>query len=167
MPLLATAAQLTAPWTSLYDDSPWLQTAVLYAHLAGVLVGGGFALAADQATIRAARAMSWSRRRRQLALLRRTHAPVLLGLGLAVASGLLLLAADVERYGVSPAFWVKMLLVVLLLANGAMLARGEQQLRAMGSEALHGWRPLRAAAIRSASLWLAVLLAGTYLLTGN
>lgn len=167
MSLLTSAAELTAPWTSVYDDSPWLQTAVLFLHLAGVLVGGGYALVADQATIRAAQAMSWTRRRRQLALLRRTHAPVLLGLGVAAVSGVLLLAADVERYGTSPAFWIKMALVALLLTNGAVLGRCERHLRALGEEAGHGWSPLRAAAMRSMSLWMAVLLAGTYLLTGN
>lgn len=167
MSLLGIAASLTAPWTSVYDDSPWLQTLVTFAHLAGVLVGGGFALAADQATIRAARAISWTRRKRQLAQLRRTHAPVLFGLGIAFASGVLLLAADVERYGASPAFWVKMALVALLLANGAVLGRCERRLRALGDDAARGWSALRAASIRSMSLWLAVLLAGTYLLTGN
>ncbi|MDP9349822.1 MAG: hypothetical protein M3P24_11895, partial [Gemmatimonadota bacterium] len=48
--------RLAGPWASLYNDSPPLQTVVLFAHLAGMLVGGGFALAADRATLRAAHA---------------------------------------------------------------------------------------------------------------
>lgn len=163
LPILA---GLLEPWANVYDDRPWLQTAVTFVHLAGVMVGGGFALAADRATL-AAVPDDGAARRRHLDALRRTHPPVLAGLGLATVSGLLLLAADVERFGESRAFWIKMLLLVLLLANGALLARAERRLHALDELAPASWRPLRAAAGRSLVLWLAVLLAGTSLLTGN
>jgi hypothetical protein len=35
-------ARLTQPWASLYNDSPALQTAVTFLHLAGIFLGGGF-----------------------------------------------------------------------------------------------------------------------------
>lgn len=165
MELVATIAGLLEPWTNVYDDSPWLQTVITFLHLAGVLVGGGFALAADYATFGATRDDD-AARRRHLVFLRHAHCPVLVGLGLAAASGLLLLAADVERFGTSPAFGIKMGLLALLLVNGAVLTRTEHRLRTVDNAAPESWRPLRAAAGRSMFLWLAVLLAGTFLLTG-
>ncbi len=51
------AVRLTELWASLYNDFPPLQTVVLFLLLSGLLVGGGFALATDRATLRAARAV--------------------------------------------------------------------------------------------------------------
>lgn len=150
-------------WSGVYNATRVLQVGTTFAHLGGLLVGGGFAIATDAATLRAARA-AMARRRRQLAYIHGIHRPVLLGLGLTLASGLLMFAADVETFAASRVFWVKMLLVALLLANGAVMARTETTLRAGSAVADRGWRVLRASAYCSLTLWLAAALAGTLLM---
>lgn len=151
--------RLTESWASLYNDAPLLQTMVLFAHLAGLLGGGGFALAADRATLRIASATP-ADRLRHLSELRAVHRPVLVGLVLTFFSGLLMLGADLEIYLDSRVFWVKMVLIGLLVANGyalrhagALLHRGRED----------GWGRLRTASAASSAPWLAVVLAGTWL----
>lgn len=161
--------QLSAPWAARYGDSAALATAITFLHLAGVLVGGGMALAADRATLRAARADA-AARARLLDDLALTHRPVLLGLGVAAASGVLLLAADLETYLGSPLYWAKMGLVLALLANGAVLTRAERSLRASGGEAVPehpAWRVLGRTAHASRALWLLTLLAGVAVLNAG
>jgi uncharacterized membrane-anchored protein len=155
--------RLTEPWASLYNDSPSLQTAVLFAHLAGMLVGGGFALAADRATLRASRAEA-AERDRYLSELRAAHRPVLAGLAVTFVSGVPMLVADLETYLGSGVFWTKMGLIVLLLANGyAIRYAGTLLSRDPGG----AWGRLRAAAMASFVLWLAVVLAGTGLTSAS
>ncbi len=159
---LATFAE---PWQSVYSDSAPIATAVLFVHLAALVVGGGFALAADRGTLWAWRGEP-DDRTRHLTLLRLTHGPVLAALGAAFVSGVLLFLADVEAYATSPLYWAKMALVFLLLANGFAMSRTENVLRAdrareAGVERL--WRRLRAHALLSAVLWLVTVLAGTAL----
>lgn len=161
--------RLTAPWAAQYSDSPAVATAVVFLHLAGVLMGGGTALTADRATLRAVGADA-AARARLLDDLARAHRPVLLGLGLAALSGVLLLAADLETYLGSPLYWAKMGLVLLLLANGAVLARAERSLRAVhgGAAPEHpGWRVLGRTAYASRALWLLTLLAGVAVLNAG
>jgi hypothetical protein len=141
---------------------PTLQAMMTFAHLGGFLLGGGFAIAADAATIRAARGTE-PRRRRQLTYIRGIHRVVLIGLAVTLASGLLMLAADLETLAVAPVFWAKMTIVCLLLANGGIIARVESLLRAGTEEADRQWRRMRSAALRSFALWFAAVLAGTLL----
>src|SRR5215212_274602 len=88
-------ARLAEPWNSLYSDSKVVSSAVLFLHLVPLLLAGGAALAADRATIRAARG-TVDDRARQLVDLGRTHAVVLGGLALSFASGVLLFLSDVD-----------------------------------------------------------------------
>ncbi|MFN2566727.1 MAG: hypothetical protein ABR499_17155 [Gemmatimonadaceae bacterium] len=141
---------------------PSLQAVVTFAHLGGFLLGGGFAIAADAATIRAARGRE-PRRRRQLAYIHGIHRLVLAGLGVTLASGVLMLAADLETLVVSSIFWAKMTIVVLLLANGGIIVRTESALRAGTEKADREWERMRSAALRSFALWFAAVLAGTLL----
>jgi len=141
---------------------PSIQAVVTFAHLGGFLLGGGFAIAADAATIRAARGIE-PRRRRQLAYIRGVHRVVLIGLGVTLVIGLLMLAADLEALAASPIFWVKIALVMLLLANGGVIARTESVLRGGTAEADRYWGRMRSAALRSFVLWFAAVLAGTLL----
>ena len=166
MHLLAPLVRLAEPWAQLYGNVPAIQTATAFAHFGGLLLGGGFAIAADGATIRAARRHE-TRRRRQLAYIHGVHRLVLVGLGLTFASGLLLFAADVESLAASPVFWAKMAVVALLLVNGGVMARTESSLRAGNSDVERGWRRLRVAAACSFALWFAALLAGTLLVNAG
>lgn len=168
--LLARLAEAVAPWQSLHADSAAVSSAVLFAHLGGLLIGGGLAVAADRATLRlglpqagdgADRAAD---RARHAAELHALHRPVLAALSLMLGSGVLLALADVEGFATSRAFYVKLALVLLLLANGLRLQRAEQAVNATPADdaaALGaGWRRLRAASVASLVLWVATVLAG-------
>jgi hypothetical protein len=78
----------------------------------------------------------------------------------------LLLLADVAAFAGMTAFWVKMGLIVLLMANATVMMRREKKLRALSGApngALAGmvWAALRRHAAASLTLWFAIVLAGT------
>ncbi|MES2357625.1 MAG: hypothetical protein V4529_04710 [Gemmatimonadota bacterium] len=165
---LHTLAGVLKPWQSLFSNSKVISDGVTFLHLAGVLFAGGFAIAADRATFRALRGTS-DERAMLLREIKDVHQPVLIGLGVLFGSGVLLATSDVETFGTSPVFLIKMTLVVLLLANGVMLERTETALR--NRSQLHVnvaneqllWGKLRHTAIASIVLWTSIVLAGTIL----
>ena len=150
--------QITQPWASIFNNSRALASGVMFAHLSGLVLGGGGAVAADRASLRAVRA-SESQRQSHLSELGLVHRVVLWGLSVTFLSGLMLAAADVETYATLPAFWIKMGLIGLLLANGLFMQHAERVLSA-GTPA---WRRLHVTAVVSLVLWFAVLLASTFL----
>lgn len=162
MTALSELIRLAEPWARLYGNTPALQAGTTFAHFGGLLLGGGFAIAADSATLRAARGRE-PKRRRQLAYIRGVHRVVLAGLVTTLASGLLMFAADAESLAVSPVFWIKMSVIALLLGNGGVLAFTESGLRSGRVDGERGWRRMRTAAICSVALWFAAVLAGTLL----
>lgn len=166
MSIVADVARLAEPWASLYNDAPRLQAGVTFAHFAGLLLGGGVAVATDLGTLRAARRAPGERAVR-LADVRGAHRFVLLGLAATLASGLLMLAADVEALLPAPVFWLKMALLAALLGNGAAMARTEGAVRADRLDAEAGWRRLRLTAGASLALWFATVLAGTLLVNAG
>ncbi len=166
MSILAEAVRLVEPWAAAYNDTPLLQTATTFAHFGGFMLGGGFAIATDAATLRAAR-VGAPRRRRQLSYLRHAHRAVVAGLAVTFSSGLLMFAADLEALAASPAFWAKMLLVMLLLVNGLVMTVTESALRTGRGEIDRLWRRLRRTAICSFALWFAAVLAGTVLVNAG
>jgi hypothetical protein len=157
------AAQVAAPWAQLYSDSKLVSIGVLFGHLGGLLLGGGFAVAADRSTLRMAHAGA-AARRLHLEELRAVHRPVIVGLSVTLLSGLLLLAADLETLLPSPLFWLKMGVITALLANGALLARTGAALRNRSANPWRMWRRLTNAARTSLLLWFGSLLLGTALL---
>jgi hypothetical protein len=78
-------------------------------------------------------------------------------------TGFLLTAADTETYLTSPVFWTKMLLIGLLLANGAWLGRIAKGLTRNFDRANRGWKLLLVSSGVSLTLWLAVTFAGVLL----
>ena len=102
---------------------------------------------------------------RHLAHLHTIHRPVFVGLVMALSSGVLLLAADVETFARSPVFWVKMVLLGLLLANGYLLAQTETTLREGEPDSPVLWARLRYISVASIVLWLGLILAGTVLMS--
>ncbi len=142
-----------------------MQTAVTFLHVAGIFLGGGFAIATDRETFIAMRNARLSGQIRHLAHLHTIHRPVLLGLVIALGSGLLLFAADVQTFARSPVFWVKMLLLALLLANGYLLGRTETALREGAPDEPRLWARLRYVSTASIALWLGLILAGTVLMS--
>ena len=161
-----TVLEVLAPWQSLYSESTLIATLVVTVHVLALLVGGGFAIAADRMTLRMAARVP-AERTPHLRELRDLHRPVLISLAAVFISGLLMLAADVEVYLGSWVFWVKMALVVGLLANGAILQRTEQGLRRTGppneEEETRLWRRLRTSSIASITLWVLTAIFGEIL----
>ena len=163
MHLIAKLVELLQPWQSLYSDSTAVSTTVMAIHLTTLMIGGGLAIAADRMTLRALR-RSETDRALALAEMRSAHRPILVALALLFVSGTALAAADVEVFLSSPAFWLKLALVALLLVNGAVLVRTEARLEgapAVDVDAL--WRRLGLTARLSLSLWLLTAIAGTVL----
>ena len=151
--------QLLETWSSVYSNHAALRTGVEFLHIGGLVAGGGCAITADLATIAAARVQS-ATLAAQLQLLKRTHAIVLSGLAALVVSGVLLFAADYETFVASRVFWLKMALMVVLLANGALLVRSERDAeRADGG----AWKRLHLIATTSLIVWFLTTLAGSAL----
>ena len=156
-------ADAAGPWQSLHADSLAVSATVAFAHLGALLVGGGMAIAADRHTLRAAGG-SADDRERHLADLSRLHAIVLGALAVIALSGVAMFLADVEEFWGSATFWVKMGLVALLLANGALMTRTERALRRAPAPAT--WGRLRVHAIASLALWMGITLGGVLLQGG-
>lgn len=167
MPLLTTIAAALQPWADEYSTSPVVSTAVTFAHLGGLLVGGGFALATDRMTLQCCRAEDDAKvRTGLLSQISATHRPVAYALIVVFVSGLLMLGADVKSLIAAPRFWVKMGLVLLLLVNGLAMTRVEKKLRRNPDAANSGWRRLHGYSIASFGLWLTITLAGVWLTNG-
>jgi uncharacterized membrane protein len=154
-------ARLAEPWNTLYSDSKVVASTVVFLHLAPLLIAGGTALAADRATLRAARGTTEDRAR-HLVDLGRTHAFVLGGLALSFASGVLLFLSDVDTFLESPLFWIKLGLVGVLLVNGFLMTRTEQALHGQGDDGAL-WSRMKTISVVSLTLWLATTLAGVVL----
>jgi uncharacterized membrane protein len=162
MSLLTHFATALAPWADLYHTSPVTQAAVAFGHFGGMMTAGGFALAANCATLRAVRGASWEHRRhlRELAAM---HPIVLGALAVTLVSGLLMFAADLETLSGSAAFWAKMILVGLLAGNGGAMLRAERSLRRGHPSEGRAWQRLRRGSLASLVLWFAVVLVGVML----
>ena len=159
MPAPEFLVHATAGWSRIYSDSKVISTGVVFVHLAGLLLGGGAAVAADRATLRAAGEAD-PVRADHLAFLGTVHSIATLGLAMLAVSGALMLLADLETFWSARSFWIKMGLVALLLANGLLIRRAE---RLASTAPAVGWPRLRVTSIASLVLWFSTLLAGTIL----
>ena len=146
-------------WNSLYANHALLRTSIEFVHIGGLLAGGGCAVTADLATITAARDSSMARVT-ELQVLKRTHRLVVAGLVALFLSGALLFMADVGTYLYSRVFWLKMLLVLLLLGNGLLLLAWERQITRGDAQA---WARLHYTAVTSLVLWFLTTLLGAAL----
>ena len=147
-----------APWAKLYGHSKPLATIVVFLHIAPIIVGGGLAIALDRSTLRLGEdATGRVRHLEEIAL---AHRSVVAALTLSLVSGLALLASDLETFLGAPVFWVKMGLVAALLANGVLMTRAEERVRA---GEVDQWKRLRVASVRSLVLWLVVTFVGVAL----
>lgn len=158
-------AQPFAGWKRLYSHSTTISTIVLTTHLGAMFIGGGLALAADRMTLRVA-AQRPEERARQLAEVADVHRPVLIGIALLVISGVALALADLENFLTSPVFWIKLILVALLLINGAFLQRSESALRRHTDSSAAvppDWSRLRTFTVLSIVLWLSTFVVGSLL----
>lgn len=150
-------------WEALYRGNDAVQLLAGLGHLLAVAFAARFALAGDRAALRAERRPP-VQRDALLAQIGRAHRPVLIGLGLALLTGLAQLLAQLAYLPGSPWFWLKLTGLVALLANGRVLARAAATLRASPQQPPQ-WRTLRAAAKRSIGLWLGLVVVGLLLTT--
>ena len=156
-------ANLVAPWASFYSHSKVATTIVVFLHIAPIVVGGGFGLAFDRATLRL-RHEKPGERERHLEELHAVHPFVIGALTLSFLSGIAMLAADLDTFLGSWVFWVKMALIVALLINGAVMMKVETALRAPPSLTVDAsWRRLRFVSITSVLLWIVITFAGVAL----
>jgi hypothetical protein len=149
----------TQGWARVYADHKVLSIGVIFVHLAGLLLGGGVAAAADLQTLKAAREAE-SVRADHLLFLGTVHGIAIAGLTLIFLSGAAMLLADLETFWTAKTFWIKMGLVTLLLANGLLIQRAE---RVAGKAPGRGWALLKATSVASLVLWFSIVLAGTIL----
>jgi uncharacterized membrane-anchored protein len=163
--MLATPDILThavAPWVRFYSHSKAAATVVTFLHIAPIVVGGGLGISLDRSTLRVA-SHDRDARRRHLVELAAVHRWVIGALALSFLSGIALLASDLDTFLFSWVFWVKIGLIVLLLANGALMTLTERSLRTAESGGSDAWRRLRLVAVASLTLWLAITFAGVVL----
>ena len=147
-------------WGSFYANHATVRTAVTFAHVGGLVTGGGAAIAEDRALLGAARGdvASW---RAAVAAMAGIHRTVMTALIVIAASGLLLFASDAETFLQSRLFWTKATLVLLLATNGLFLIGAER--RALRDIDGNDRSRLRLAARLSLALWFATMLAGVAL----
>jgi hypothetical protein len=150
---------LADTWSSIYSTSPAIKSALAFSHIGGLIAGGGAAIAADRTTLLAMR-RGQDALDRELEHLHHVHLFVIAGLALVIVSGVLLTFADLDAYLSSPVFWIKMALVVVLMANGALVMRGGRRTHAGDPS---GPRLLRLGAIASLALWFGTTLFGAIL----
>jgi len=150
---------LLKPWSDFYGHSKLAETIVLFVHVGALLLGGGIAVASDRATLRAI-SQPLDDRMRQRRELSTVHRWVIGSLVAIAASGLVLLAADLETFWDSPIYWTKMALVVALLVNGLLMTRAEATLDREDDAGTAGWRTLRRTALASLGLWFSITALG-------
>ncbi len=166
MSIVQTIAAAAKPWADIYSHSKAVSAAVTYAHLGALLIGGGFAVASDRAALRA-RGADVDERRRVLRDFAGIHRPVVAAMSVMVVSGLLMMLADAETFLVSPVYWLKIGLFVLLLANGYNVMRTEQRLSLDPSLSNPLWKRFTVGAVASLVLWLTTTLVGVVLVSAS
>jgi hypothetical protein len=151
--------ELVDTWASMYANSAVLRSGVGFMHVGALLAGGGSAVAADLGALRAIR-HDRPRLQGELYRVREVHRLVIMSLAVVVLSGVLLMAADLDAYLSSTAFWVKMAFVVGLVINGAWLVRTTAR-AAYGD--LQAVKRVPLVSLVSLSLWFLTTLLGAVL----
>ena len=168
VPDLATVDALAEPWQKLYAHSTIVATLVLFGHVASLVVAAALTFATEAGALRLDPA-DGAERRRYLHIASPSRRAIGVALTVAVVCGILLFLADLEAFAVSPVFWTKMLLVVLLLANVGATSRLDARLLREDDSVVQRhdrrWRRRRLGAWAMAVLWFALLLSGSALAT--
>jgi hypothetical protein len=163
MSIVETIAGVVQPWSDFYSHSKVTSSAVIGVHVGALLAGGGLAIASDRVVLKL-RGADVAERVRALRDISAIHRPIIMALSISVASGLALLFSDVKTFLVSPVYWTKMGLVLLLLANGYGVMRSERRLATDPAPANALWKRLSFGAVASITLWFGTMLAGVVLM---
>ncbi len=146
-------------WARYYGTHKAVATGIIYVHLSGLLLGGGAAVAADRETLKAAGEAD-PVRGDHLTFLASVHGIAIGGLAMLAVSGAAMFLADLETFWDTRVFWIKMGLILLLLANALVMQRAERVASKMPAE---GWTQLKVTSIVSLVLWFTIVLASTIL----
>jgi hypothetical protein len=157
-----TIAGIVKPWADFYSHNKAVSVGTTWVHIAALVVGGGTAIASDRIVLKSGR-LDTDARRRLLSEFTQVHRPVIFALAVSAISGLAMLLSDIPTFLVSPVYWTKMGLLVLLLANGYGIQLTEQKLALDPSPTNRLWKRFSYGAIASITLWLSVSLAGVIL----
>jgi hypothetical protein len=151
-------------WSDLYNNSKTILGAVTFGHIAGLLIGGGMAIAFDLETLRLGRNPT-ADRAAHLSRLGWVHRWVAFGLALTILTGILMVMSDTSTFLRSPIFWSKMAVVVLLMANGWLVTR--PAVRVSPADLAIAWPRVTFTAAVSLFLWLMAAAAGVVLMTAS
>ena len=146
-------------WARFHGTHKAVATGIIYVHLAGLLLGGGAAVAADRETLKAAGEAD-AVRADHLTFLASVHGIAIAGLAMLAVSGVAMFLADLETFWDTRVFWIKMGLVVLMLANALVMQRAERLAVTVPAQA---WTQLKVTSIVSLALWFTIVLASTIL----
>ena len=159
-------SEVFATWQQIFSDNKAVATAVIATHVLALLFGGGLAVSADRGVLKRSNADAESRFR-FLSDVRTMHTTVIAAIVVLFITGLALAAADVETYLLSPIFWIKMVVFVGLVANGAIVKSNAAAIVADGpqgsAQTPNRVRRLKRAAVGSLALWSLTLILGTAL----
>lgn len=167
-PLFDSLGALVQPWADLYSDNSTLSTAVIAVHVLAMFIGGGMAIGADRAIVRAAPG-SAEAARAVVADLATMHSVVITSLVVTILSGIALFLADVATFSTAPAYWIKMIAFALLLLNGVRMKKAENSvLSPLKGMPLHttempvafpkaAWSAVRSSAGISLALWIGIV----------
>jgi hypothetical protein len=157
------ASGVVAWWTEVYRGHDVVQLLAGLGHILSIVFAARYALAGDRAALRAEHRAP-AQRAALLAQVGDAHRPVLVGLSLALLTGLAQLLAQLSYLPGSPWAWLKLLGLIALLANGRVIQLTGARLR-QDVQQPRAWRALRAAARRSLALWAVLVLLGLLLTT--
>jgi len=157
---LSFLVNITSWWSSYYGNHQLVSVFIHFLHLAGLVLGAGTALFADRQVLRAAR-LGPPEREAVLMILDRAHPYVVSWFIVVGSTGILMMAADTSTFLSSILYWIKMAMVVFLLANGLTMLFAERRARRLGVSA--GWPRLVTISTISVILWLVTLFLGTLL----
>lgn len=172
--MLESLVALFQPWADRYADSPVLSTTIIAVHVLAMFIGGGMAVGADRAILRAAPGTAEAVRA-VVADLATMHGVVIAALAVTFASGTLLFTSDLPTFAVSVVYWVKMGAIALLLLNGLRMRAAERAvLSPLENMPIHTtempvafpqreWRAVRTSAAASLALWLSIVVLGVIL----
>lgn len=146
-------------WARYHGTHKAVATGITFVHLAGLLLGGGAAVAADRETLKAAGEADPARGD-HLAFLESVHGIAIAGLAMLALSGAAMFLADLETFWDTRVFWIKMSLIVLLIANALVMQRAERLAQKVPAD---GWTQLKVTSIVSLVLWFTIVLASTIL----
>jgi hypothetical protein len=147
-----------ASWSSYYGNHQLLSVTIKYLHIAATMIGGGLAISLDRQLFKARRASDG--RAFVLQQMHGSHRTVVPALAVASLTGVLMMGADLDTFLMSKLFWLKIGVVVALVANGAALQVFEHSAARQHDAA---WPRLSVVSIISITLWLITAFVGTLL----